>query len=62
MTSAVKELNGGLQLELDNERLYFIRVFIENDRIWRYSIDKEAANDSQYTLEPYATYKLSQLI
>lgn len=62
MANAVKEPNGGLQLELDNECLYFIRVFIENDRIKSYSIDKEAANDSHYTLEPYAAYKLSQLL
>lgn len=60
MANAVKEPNGGLQLELDNERLYFIRVFIENDRVRSYSVDKEAANDSHYTLEPYAAYKLSR--
>lgn len=62
MTQAVKEPNGGLQLELDNERLYFIRVFIENDVIIGYSIDKEAASDSHYTLEPYSAYQLSQLL
>ena len=62
MSHAEKEANGGLQLELDNERLYFIRVFIENDVIGSYSIDKEAASDSHYTLEPYSAYQLSQLL
>jgi len=62
MATAVKEPNGGLQVRLDNECLYFIRVFTENDRIRSYSIDKETANDSHYTLEPYSAYKLSQLL
>lgn len=62
MSHAVKEANGGLRLELDNERLYFIRVFIENDRIRSYSIDKEGANDSHYTLDPYSAYQLNELL
>lgn len=49
MSQAVKEPNGGLQLGLDSERLYYIRVFIENDIVRSYSIDKEAASDSHYS-------------
>lgn len=62
MLRAEKEANGGMQLDLDDERLYFIRVFVKNGTVEEYSIDKEAANDSHYTLRPYDAFKLSQLL
>ena len=62
MACAERKPNGGLRLGLDNERLYFLTVFIEDDKIISYCIDKEAANDSHYKLEPFAAYQLSQLL
>ena len=62
MLQAVQEPNDGLQLELDDKRMYFIRVFLEHGRVRSYSIDVEAADDSHYTLEPYDAYRLSRLL
>lgn len=62
MACAEREPNGGLRLGLDNGRLYFLTVFIEEDKIISYCIDREAANDSHYKLEPFAAYQLSQLL
>ena len=62
MACAERKPNGDLRLGLDNEHLYFLTVFIEDDKIISYCIDKEAANDSHYKLEPFAAYQLSQLL
>ena len=38
-----------LQIQLDNEHLWYLSVFIRDDGSFeKYSLDKEAANDSHY--------------
>lgn len=38
-----------LQIQLDNERLWYLSVFVRDDGSFeKYSLDKEAANDAHY--------------
>lgn len=51
-----------ITIPLDKDRLYFLRVFLENGKVDRVSVDRETANDCHYQLSAEAAKRLEYLL
>ena len=57
-----KAVQKELRIALDDQRLYFLRVFLEDGKMDRISIDVEEAHDSHYELSATAAKRLDFLL
>lgn len=62
LTNAEKKPLGVKTFPLDDSRLIFLSVYIDGEKIVKYGIDIEKANDSHYSFKPVAATKLSEIL